>query len=87
MKYLCSVCTMIDDGVTKQVLALRICSSSCSWASCGAGLLQHGIRVLGHLICWLSWRDSLQGGNVMQCLTYLSNETQQHQELLECEDI
>lgn len=31
MKYLCSVCTMIDDGVTKQVLALRICSSSGSW--------------------------------------------------------
>lgn len=27
MKYLCSVCAMIDDGVTKQVLALRICSS------------------------------------------------------------
>lgn len=31
VKYLCSVCTMIDDSVTKQVLALRICSSSCSW--------------------------------------------------------
>lgn len=32
VKYLYSVCKKVDDGVVKQVLALQICSSGCSWA-------------------------------------------------------
>ena len=60
MKYLYSACTKIADGVTKQILALGICSSVLG-PSYGSEVLQPRGRVLGQLICLLSCRDNLEG--------------------------